>query len=209
MSRVRVDHIIYAVDDLEDAGRQLYEEFGLASIEGGRHPAWGTANRIVPLGAAYLELITVVDRDVAAVSDLGRPVMDAIAARRHLVGWVVATDDLEAVARRLGLDVSRGARTRPDGTTLTWQLAGVARALKTGALPIFIEWGGAADLHPGKVEADHRLVPDGIAWIELAGDEQALRSWLGDFDFELRFVDGAPGLSAVAIGAGAHEIVLR
>jgi hypothetical protein len=34
----------------------------------------------------------------------------------------------------------------------------------------------------------------------------------GDFDFEdfeLRFVNGAPGLSAVAIGTGAHEIVLR
>jgi hypothetical protein len=212
MSQMRVDHIIYAVDDLEAAGRQLYEESGLASIEGGRHPAWGTANRIVPLGTAYLELITVVDRDVAAFSDFGRPVMDAIAAGRHLVGWVVATDDLDAISRRLGLDVSRGARTRPDGIRLSWQLAGVARALTTGALPIFIEWGGSADLHPGKAEADHRLVPTGIAWIEVVGDEQALRSWLGDFDFEdfeLRFVNGAAGLSAVAIGTGAHEIVLR
>ena len=209
MSQMRVDHIIYAVDDLEAAGRQLYEESGLASIEGGRHPAWGTANRIVPLGTAYLELITVVDRDVAAFSDFGRPVMDAIAAGRHLVGWVVATDDLDAISRRLGLDVSRGARTRPDGIRLSWQLAGVARALTTGALPIFIEWGGSADLHPGKAQADHRLVPTGIAWIEVAGDEHALRSWLGDFDFELRFVNGAPGLSAVAIGTGAHEIVLR
>jgi hypothetical protein len=209
MSQMRVDHIIYAVDDLEAAGRQLYEESGLASIEGGRHPAWGTANRIVPLGTAYLELITVVDRDVAAFSDFGRPVMDAIAAGRHLVGWVVATDDIDAISRRLGLDVSRGARTRPDGTRLSWQLAGVARALTTGALPIFIEWGGSADLHPGKAQADHRLVPTGIAWIEVVGDEHALRSWLGDFDFELRFVNGAPGLSAVAISTGAHEIVLR
>ena len=204
-----MDHVIYAVDDLEAASRQLYEESGLASIEGGRHPTWGTANRIVPLGTSYVELITVVDRDVAACSDFGRPVMDAITAGRHLVGWVVATDDLEAVSRRLGLDVSRGARTRPDGTTLTWQLAGVARALTTGALPIFIEWGGPADLHPGKAPADHALVPRGIAWIEVAGNEQALRSWLGDFDFALRFVDGAPGLSAVAIDTGGQEIVLR
>src|SRR5215207_2288681 len=114
MSQVRVDHIIYAVDDLESAGRQLYEESGLASIEGGRHLAWGTANRIVPLGTAYVELITVVDRDVAAFSDFGRPVMDAIAARRYLVGWVVATD---AVRRRRagavrGRDRYRSARDR-------------------------------------------------------------------------------------------------
>jgi Glyoxalase-like domain len=73
MSQVHVDHIIYAVDDLKAAGRQLYEEFCLASIEGGRPRAWGTANRIVPLGTAYLELITVFDRDVAAFSDFGRP----------------------------------------------------------------------------------------------------------------------------------------
>ena len=144
MSPVRVDHIIYAVDDLDAAGRRLYEESGLASIEGGRHPAWGTANRIVPLETAYVELVTVVDRDVAACSDFGRPVMDAIAAGRHLVGWAVATDDLGVISRRLGLEVSRGARTRPDGTTLSWQLAGVARALTTGALPMFIEWGGSA-----------------------------------------------------------------
>lgn len=209
MSQLRVDHIIYAVDDLEAAGRQLYEESGLASIEGGRHPAWGTANRIVPLGTAYVELITVVDRGAAARSDFGRPVMDAIAARRHLVGWVVATDDLETIARRLRLDVSRGERTRPDGTRLSWQLAGVAEALTTGALPIFIQWGGSADLHPGKAHADHRLTPSGIAWIEVAGNEQALRSWLGDFDFELRFVVGAPRLSAVALEAGDQEIVLR
>jgi hypothetical protein len=119
MSQVHVDHIIYAVDDLKAAGRQLYEEFCLASIEGGRHRAWGTANRIVPLGTAYLELITVFDRDVAAFSDFGRPVIDAIAAGRHLVGWVVATDDLAAISRRLALDVSRGARTRPDGARLS------------------------------------------------------------------------------------------
>ena len=209
MSPVRVDHIIYAVDDLDAAGRQLQEETGLASVEGGRHPAWGTANRIVPLGTAYVELVTVVDRGVAAGSDFGRPVMDAIAAGRHLAGWAVATDDLGVVSRRLGLEVSRGARTRPDGTTLSWQLAGVATALTTGALPFFIEWGGSADLHPGTAPAPHRLAPAGIAWIEVAGDEQALRSWLGDLDFELRFVDGPPGLSAVAIDAGGQEIVLR
>jgi hypothetical protein len=81
--------------------------------------------------------------------------------------------------------------------------------LTTGALPIFIEWGGSADLHPGKAEADHRLVPRGIAWIQVAANEHALRSWLGDFEFELRFVDGAPGLSAAAIDTETHEIVLR
>jgi hypothetical protein len=209
MGDLRVDHVIYAVDDLDAAGRRFYEEFGLASVEGGRHPGWGTANRIVPLGSAYLELVTVVDPDEAGSSDFGRAVSEAIATHKPLVGWVVATDDLEAVVRRLRLEVSRGSRTRPDGATLSWQLAGLTSSLKAGALPLFIEWGGSNELHPGKAQAQHRLKPRSFAWIEVAADEQSVRSWLGDFDFELRIVDGAPGLSAVAIGTDAGELVLR
>jgi hypothetical protein len=209
MIDLRVDHVIYAVDDLEAGGRHFYEELGLASVEGGRHPGWGTANRIVPLGNAYLELVTVVDPDEAASSDFGRAVSEAIATHEPLVGWVVATDDLEAVARRLRLEVSRGSRSRPDGTTLSWQLAGLASSLKTGALPLFIEWGGPDELHPGKAQAQHRSSPKGFAWVEVTADEESVRSWLGDFDFELRIVDGAPGLSAVAISTDAGEVVLR
>jgi hypothetical protein len=209
MSDLRVDHVIYGVDDLEAAGRHFYEEFGLGSVEGGRHPGWGTANRIVPLGNAYLELVAIVDPDEAASSDFGRAVSKAIVTHEPLIGWVVATDDLEAVARRLRLEVSRGSRTMPDGTTLTWQLAGLASSLKTGALPLFIEWGGPNELHPAKAHAQHRLTPRGFAWVEVAADEQSFVSWLGDFDFELRIVDGEPRLSAVAISTDADEVVLR
>ena len=210
MSGLRVDHVIYAVDDLEIAGARFAEEFGLGSVEGGQHPAWGTANRIVPLGSAYVELIAVVDPEVAASSDFGRPVLDAVAIHERLVGWVVATEDLQGIAQRLGLDVARGSRTKTDGTTLSWQLAGLAPALDAGALPIFIEWGGPPELHPGAAKADHRSTPSGIAWVELAYDEESLRSWLGDdVDFQLRFVDGPARLSAVAISTEAGEIVLR
>ena len=58
---IELDHVLVAVADLAKAGQEFVERHGLASIEGGRHPAWGTANRIVPLGDSYLELIAVVD----------------------------------------------------------------------------------------------------------------------------------------------------
>jgi hypothetical protein len=210
MSGLRVDHVIYAVDDLEAAGARLAEEFGLASVAGGRHPDWGTANRIVPLGSAYVELIAVVDPDVAASSEFGRPVLEALASGERLVGWAAATDDLQGIARRLDLDVVSGSRTNSDGTTLRWQLAGVAPALDAGALPIFIEWGGPPELHPGAAKAGHRVTPRGIAWVEVASDEDSLRAWLGhDVDIELRFVDGPPRLSSVAVNTEAGEIVLR
>jgi hypothetical protein len=61
VSDLWVDHIVYAVDDLEAAAERLRREFGFASVVGGRHPGWGTANRIVPLGREYVELVAVVD----------------------------------------------------------------------------------------------------------------------------------------------------
>ena len=49
---MKIDHAVLAVADLNDAAQRLRARTGLASIPGGRHPAWGTENRIVPLGAA-------------------------------------------------------------------------------------------------------------------------------------------------------------
>ena len=209
MSSLRVDHVIYAVADLEAAAARVTEELGLGSIQGGRHPGWGTANRIVPLGREYLELMTVVDAAEAAESVVGRAVLEAIEAGERLVGWAVATDDIEVIARRLSLEIIDGSRTRPDGVTLSWKLAGVGRGLETSALPFFIQWEGAAELHPGSAKAGHRVTPGGIAWVEVSTNEQALRAWLGGHDLPLRVIDGPDALSAVAISTSDGEIVFR
>ena len=66
--------MLLAVTDLRAAAWELQARWGLASVEGGRHPDWGTANRIVPLGASYLELVAVVDQQAAAGSSFGRRV---------------------------------------------------------------------------------------------------------------------------------------
>jgi len=102
----------------------------------------------VPLGHDYVELVGVVDRSEAAASDFGRPVMEAVASGDRLVGWAVATDDLHSVASRLNLEVVRGSRTRPDGSTLRWQLAGVARSLVTGAFAVLHRVGRSARASP-------------------------------------------------------------
>lgn len=105
--------------------------------------------------------------------------------------------------------VTGGSRTRPDGVTLSWLLAGVGRALATGALPFFIQWQGPPELHPGSAAAAHRLTPTGIAWLEVSGDERSLRTWLGDHDLPLRVTDGPQALSAVAISTAEGEVVFR
>jgi hypothetical protein len=212
VSRIWIDHAIYAVGDLDAAGDEIYEREGLASVPGGRHEGWGTANRIVPLGETYLELIAVVDAEEAEESDFGRAVLRAQAEDRPLVGWVVATDDIEAVARRLDLDVESKSRDRGDGSTLSWRLAGMETAMESGVLPFFVEWDRQDEGHPGGAEAVHDADPKGIAWIEVAtDDEERLRDWLGeDFDdAKLRITEGKPALCAVAIETGGGEVVFH
>jgi hypothetical protein len=209
VSALRIDHVIYAVEDLEPAAATIAEDHGLASVPGGEHPGWGTENRIIPLGGEYLELVTISDPAVAGRSGFGNAVAAALESGGGLVGWVVATDDLDDVVRRLGLPVEQGSRTRPDGTTLSWRLAGVSEALKTGALPFFIEWSCPPDLHPGRAFAEHRGRPGRIAWLEVRGDEESLSGWLGDCDLPVRVTEGPPALAAVAISTEGPDIVLR
>jgi Glyoxalase-like domain len=211
MSRLWIDHVIYAVDDLDEAGAVLFDREGLASVPGGRHQGWGTANRIVPLGESYLELITVVDVDEAEQSEFGRAVRRALTEERPLVGWVVATDDIDAVGKRLDLEVEEKSRETADGSTLRWRLAGLERVLKAGALPFFVQWDVPPDRHPGAAEVRHEADPRGIAWVEVCADDRdAVREWLGEADdLPVRITDGDPSLAAAAIDTGGGEIVFR
>jgi hypothetical protein len=206
---LELDHVLIAVADLAVAARELEARYGLASIEGGRHAGWGTANRIVPLGEAYLKLITVVDEDEAAESVFGRWV--AAAVRRdpgRPLGWVARTDRLDEVAGRLGLEVSAGSRAGRDGRLLRWRLAGVERAAAEPALPFFVEWGEGTPL-PGRTPATHPAGAVELAKLELDGDPGRLAAWLGHHSLPIAVREGAPAVAAVVLAGAAEEIVFR
>jgi hypothetical protein len=206
-----VDHVVLAVRDLDEAGERLLRDHGLVSVPGGRHARWGTANRVVPLGDDYIELIGVVDRDQANETVLGRTMLDHLTADGdHWYAICLASDDVDAIARRLGLAVEPGARTRPDGAELRWRGAGLEAPERDPWLPFFITWDTPPELHPGRTPADHPSGADGIAWLELGGDPSRLSDWLGDADLPIRVVDGEPGLRAVGLRTvGGTELVLR
>lgn len=67
---LELSQVIYGVRDL-DAATQRMQALGLAVLDGGRHPGLGTANRIIPLGSTYLELLGVVDETEARDNDYG------------------------------------------------------------------------------------------------------------------------------------------
>jgi hypothetical protein len=201
-----IDHVILPVADLAQAAAEIETRYGLASIEGGRHPAWGTANRIVPLGDAYVELVAVVDPEMAAQAAFGRWVAGATPGRP--LGWAVRTDAIEAVGRSLGLPVVPGHRAAPGGELITWRSAGVDVATRESGLPFFIQWGDGVAL-PGATPVRH---PRGLARLKLlvlSEDPGRLADWLGEHDLPLAVTVGPSGLSAVVLTQGRRDLELR
>ena len=82
-------------------------------LDGGVHPGVGTANRVIPLGEQYLELLGVVAPDEARASEYGRALLRATEHGDRIVRWSLRTDDIEGVAVRLGITVEPRRRTRP------------------------------------------------------------------------------------------------
>jgi hypothetical protein len=204
---LQLDHVLIAVDDLPAAADVLTTRHGLASLEGGEHPDWGTANRIVPLGDSYLELVAVVDPLQAAKSSFGRWVSETRRLPRPL-GWAVRTTNLDAIALRLGLATTMGSRTRPDGQFLRWRLAGVEQAAAEPSLPFFIEWDRETSL-PGQALIAHSVDSAQIAELHLRGEVNRLDNWLGHRRLPVTVSPGHPEVTAVILRrASGLEITL-
>jgi Glyoxalase-like domain len=200
---LELDHVLVAVTDLEAAAREFEARHGLPSVDGGRHRDWGTANRIVPLGSSYLELIAVVDAGVAAGSVVGSWVGAGATDSGRPIGWAVRTSGLDELAERLGLIVRSGSRVTPSGEELRWRSAGVDEAIAEPCLPFFIEWGDGVRL-PG-MENPRRAT---ISRLVLEGSPDRLASWLGEHSLPIRVLSGPAEVAAVVLSTSAGEIVL-
>ena len=203
-----LDHLGYAVRDLEGAAVRFREELGLDSVVGGRHVGFGTANRIVPLGDQYIEIVGVVDEAEAEGSAFGRSVLERTTDGDGWLVIVVATDDVDAEAARLGLEVTTGARSRPDGTEVRWRMTGLDAPQREPWMPFFMTWDIPDELHPGRQRAGHVVKAQGLAWVEVGGDVERLRAWLGGRDLPIRVTDAPPGLVRAAVATARGEIVI-
>jgi Glyoxalase-like domain len=121
-----IDHLVYAVSDLDAGIDRIERLLGVRPVPGGRHASWGTHNALVGLAPdTYLEIIAPDPSLPAPVRGTlfdpgdGEPRLVTWALRRESIGDVAAS----AAAAGLGLGaVEAGSRVRPDGTVLSWQL---------------------------------------------------------------------------------------
>jgi hypothetical protein len=202
---MELDHVLIPLADLSRAVTEFERRYGLVSVEGGRHADWGTANRIVPLGDSYLELVAVVDPAEASQSAFGRWVANARAGRP--LGWAVRTDDLGAVAGRLGLNIGSGSRFTATGDLLSWRIAGVERAMAEPWLPFFVEWAAESRL-PGRIDVEHPAAATGIKQLIVAGEPNRLLSWLDEHRLPVTLADGDSGVIGVVLSTRSGEIVV-
>ncbi len=201
---MQIDHVLIGVADLDAATSALGAEHGLSAIGGGRHPGWGTANRIVPLGSAYLELVTVVDAEEAAHNAFGRWVTSMLDGGPAM-GWALRTDYLTDTASRLDLEIHEGSRRLEDGTSLRWQLAGVAEAATDPMLPFFIRWSERTPL-PGQADAKHAVGPATLGLLHLDGDLERLHLWTLAPSLPVAVHDGQVGRGGpAAVSISTHH----
>ncbi len=173
-----IGNVIFGVRDLEAAGARLAAA-GLHVEEGGRHEAFGTRNLIVPLGASYLELLAVEDRERAEASEFGRSLLARIADGDRLTRWSLRVDGIDELAASVGVEVDDRSRRHPDGRLLQWRSAGMAESLRDPSRPFLMQW--PDEDWPGTTDADQHL-----AWFEVTPSD----------------------LVAVGLRVGAAEVVI-
>lgn len=203
-----IGQVILGVRDL-DAATRRFEELGFCVVDGGVHPGLGTANRVIPLGASYLELLGVVDREEADAGAYGRSLLERTAHGDCLVRWSIRTTAIEQVSARLGLTPERRQRLRPDGTLLTWRAAGLELSLRDSWLPFFMEWDDPSQF-PGAIPVDHPIGPCALSWLRVSTpDPDRLTRWT-EREAGLPVVRdrASPGINAVAISTASGDIVI-
>lgn len=145
---MQLDHLVYAGPDLALLTDALAGRHGLRAMPGGRHPSQGTHNALLGLGGgSYLELLAPDPEGEGG--DWARSIAYLDGPALH--AWCLRVEDAGAVATALeeaGLIARRapGSRTRPDGSTLRWELVFAERAGFGGLMPFFVDWQGSA--HP-------------------------------------------------------------
>jgi hypothetical protein len=147
----RVDHLVYAVPDLDAGVADLERRLGVRASSGGPHPGRGTRNALIALDAdSYVEILAPDPEQPAPAGGRWFGVDSATPAR--LAGWAVKGSNLARIAAsaaargvRLG-PVVAGSRQRPDGVTLNWTLTDPGMASGVTLLPFFIDW--ADSPHP-------------------------------------------------------------
>jgi hypothetical protein len=147
-----IDHIVYAVFDLEEGMRYFADLLGVTPVFGGYHATRGTKNALLNLGnSCYLEILAI-DEDNTDVSPPRWMGIDLL-EQPQVTRWCMGTPSLvanQAVLQQynplLG-DIQRGERRTASGDLLQWEMTLPLPSPQVEVIPFLIDWSGSAT-HP-------------------------------------------------------------
>jgi hypothetical protein len=140
---LRLDHVIWAVPDLEKGAADFEAMTGVKPMFGGVHTGGATANYLVSLGdCLYLEIIGPNPEGI----DNEQSVFFKNLKAPSMYGYAMRSNDmvfLKRKAEKAGFIVAGprdGGRARPDGVMLNWQSMAFSGKPGTDYLPFVINW---------------------------------------------------------------------
>mgnify|MGYP001812937740 CR=1 FL=1 len=164
----RIDHIVYAVFDLDKSMDDFEELLGVRPIFGGYHKTFGTKNALINLDkGVYLELLAAdnSNMDVQKPRWMGVDVLK----EEQITRWALKSDKLENDSRELKKynpkmgQIAKGSRNTATGSLLRWELTMPLSLLEVELVPFMLDW-GQSEIHP------HEALPKmGCELVQLYG----------------------------------------
>lgn len=206
----RLDHLVFAVANLDDGIAQLEAATGVRAQFGGAHPGQGSHNALLALGPrVYLEIVAPdpAQANPRSLASLG--LSETRSSR--MVGWALEAPDLDGLIAEAGAKgfpmagPTSGERQRPDGYLLSWRIATLAdQRIGDGLAPFFIDWG--ATEHPTVGS------PTGVQLVDLRAQYPAPQPVQAAFDalgIPLRVEGGAEPALIATLDTPRGRIELR
>ena len=140
-----IDHIVYTVQNLEQAIHDIEKQFGVMPVYGGKHQNQGTHNALLNLGNnCYLELLAPdpENKDIVPPRWMG---VDLI-TQPKITRWAIKSNAiqkdiniLKAINPRLA-KTKTGSRQKQDGSILKWKLSLPQPSPEVEIIPFLIDW---------------------------------------------------------------------
>ena len=147
----KLDHIVYAVPNLEEAMNWFEAKAGIRPIFGGYHTTQGTQNALLKIGEkCYLELLAIDEenKEVTTPRWMG---IDLI-TQPKITRWAIQSSNLQTdskVLRTYNMEmgnITGGQRKKSDGKLLTWELTMPLAEPEVEVMPFLIDWQKGEDI---------------------------------------------------------------
>ena len=147
-----IDHLVYAVPDLQEGITQVEELLGVGLSAGGQHPTQGTQNVLLNLGeSCYFEILAVdeTNTDIPPPRWMGIDLIQTPKLSRWCLKSDHLTDDAAILSQykaELG-KVVEGKRRLANGEMLSWELSLPLSEPEVEIAPFLINWSNSK-AHP-------------------------------------------------------------